>query len=92
MSNTEIKHGLVSKGTEEDGDCLWVERHGATIYGRIGHPRDLFALHFDFQEMDHRAKELGTVGSDVVGKPLVEIQVLSARSQCSDIQSKGKGP
>ena len=32
------------------------------------------------------------MSSDVVGEPLVKIQVLSARSQRSDVQGEGEGP
>ena len=31
------------------------------------------------------------MSSDVVGEPLVKIQVLSARSRCSDVKGEGEG-
>jgi hypothetical protein len=37
-----------------------------TIHCKIRQSRDFSALHLDFQKMDHRAKELGTMCGDIV--------------------------
>ena len=59
---------------------------------RVGNSGSFFAFHFEIQESDDRMQEIGTVCSDIIGQPLVQVEILATRGKSSYIQRERERP
>ena len=83
-----MRNVLVPKEAQEYGDGVRVERHRPALLRRIRYARRLLALHLELQEGDDSVQEIGAMGSDIVGKPLIQVEILASRSQRRNIQGE----
>ena len=75
-----------------DGNGARTQRHGPTLDLWLGYTRGFLALHLVFQELHNCSKEFGAVIRDIIRKPFVQIEVLSARCKSSDVKRERKRP